>query len=531
MSIALLLARLLLAGVFIVAGLAKLADRAGSQKALRDFGVPAVLATPFGVVLPLAELAVAIALIPTIAAWWGALGALLLLLLFVGGISYNLARGRQPDCHCFGQIYSAPAGWPTLLRNLVLAAVAGFVVWFGWANAGLSATDWFGLLAVTQRVELIGGLVVLLLFVGGGWLLLSILQQQGRLLLRIEDLEAQLAGQGTAAPASAPVLPPAVGLPIGTAAPAFALPGLYGETITLEFLLASNKPTLLLFSDPGCGPCTALLPEVGRWQRDYAGKLTLALISRGTPEANRTKATEHGITQILLQKDRDLAQSYQVNGTPGAVLVSPNGAIASAVAMGADAIRALVAQAVGLPALRAVPSGVPTNDNGLPMVVPANANGQGNGNGNGAAQGQNTANQFTRPLIGNQAPNFALPNLNGKLVNLSDFRGNKLLLLFWNPGCGFCQRMLDDLKALDAHPAKGAPRLLVITAGTAEENAAMGLRSPVLLDQNMSVGSKFGANGTPMAVVVDVQGNLASEVAAGAPAVLALAKAHSEVSG
>ena len=34
----------------------------------------------------------------------------------------------------------------------------------------------------------------------------------------------------------------------------------------------------------------------------------------------------------------------------------------------------------------------------------------------------------------------------------------------------------------------------------------MGLRSPVLLDQKMSAGSKFGANGTPMAVLVDAEG-------------------------
>ena len=38
------------------------------------------------------------------------LPALVLLLLFVGGISYNVARGRSPDCHCFGQLHSAPAG-------------------------------------------------------------------------------------------------------------------------------------------------------------------------------------------------------------------------------------------------------------------------------------------------------------------------------------------------------------------------------------------------------------------------------------
>src|SRR6202035_4783800 len=142
MSVVVLLARLVLAVVFLVAGLAKLADLAGSRQAMRDFGVPAQLATPFGTLLPLAELVVAVALIPAVSAWWAALGALALLLLFVAGISYNLARGRAPDCHCFGQLHSAPAGWPTLIRNLVLVAVAVLVVVSGRSTPGPGFLDW-----------------------------------------------------------------------------------------------------------------------------------------------------------------------------------------------------------------------------------------------------------------------------------------------------------------------------------------------------------------------------------------------------
>ena len=52
MSLALLIARLLLTAVFLVASLAKLADLAGSQQALRNFGVPTRLAMPLGLLLP-----------------------------------------------------------------------------------------------------------------------------------------------------------------------------------------------------------------------------------------------------------------------------------------------------------------------------------------------------------------------------------------------------------------------------------------------------------------------------------------------
>ena len=122
---------MLLSLVFVVAGVAKLADRAGSRRAVTDFGAPAVLAAPLAILVPLAELAVAALLIPASTAFWGALGALSLLLLFILGIAANLARGRRPDCHCFGQLHSAPAGWSTLARNGLLAAVVGFVVWQG----------------------------------------------------------------------------------------------------------------------------------------------------------------------------------------------------------------------------------------------------------------------------------------------------------------------------------------------------------------------------------------------------------------
>jgi hypothetical protein len=63
---------------------------------LIDFGLPVPLAAPLGILLPLAELAFVAALIPASTAWWGALGALALLLLFVAGIGFNLPAVASP---------------------------------------------------------------------------------------------------------------------------------------------------------------------------------------------------------------------------------------------------------------------------------------------------------------------------------------------------------------------------------------------------------------------------------------------------
>src|SRR5438093_6407544 len=106
----LLLARVVLAGVFGVAALAKLADREGSRVAMGEFGVPERFAGPLAVLLPAAELTVAVTLLLTPTARGGAVAALALLALFIAAIGANLARGRKPDCHCFGQLHSAPAG-------------------------------------------------------------------------------------------------------------------------------------------------------------------------------------------------------------------------------------------------------------------------------------------------------------------------------------------------------------------------------------------------------------------------------------
>src|ERR687889_813295 len=191
MDVTLLLARLLLAAVFMVAGAAKLADREGSRRALADFGVPSPLASPLAVLLPLAELAVATALIPAATAWWGAAGALVLLLLFVAAIGANLARGRKAECHCFGQLHSEPAGWKTLVRNGVLAAVAGFVVWWGYGGAGPSALGWLAGLSTAPLLGLGVGVAVLGLVAAQWWFLLGLLRQNGRLAMRVGALEGR----------------------------------------------------------------------------------------------------------------------------------------------------------------------------------------------------------------------------------------------------------------------------------------------------------------------------------------------------
>src|SRR5215218_6450331 len=429
MDAALLIARLVLAGVFTLAGVAKLSDLKGSRRAIINFGVPSAIATPLGLLLPLAELTVAATLLPASTAWWGALGALALLSVFVVGITYNLARGRKPDCHCFGQLHSAPVGWKTLARNGVLAAIAGFVLWAGYeGSAGPSALSWVGALSTAQLLALLVGVLVLALLAGQWTFLVHLLRQNGRLLVRLEAVEATLAEGGSVLATSqngTPVRQEAEGLPVGSEAPDFNLSGLHGETLTLEALRSSDKPVMALFTDPGCGPCNAMLPDVGRWQEEHAQKLTLTLISRGEVEENRTKAQEHGLSNVLVQKDWEVSESYEVGGTPSAVLIAPDGKVASPVAGGVEGIRGLLSYAVGERAhLPMQPHQPQTEGQPCPKCGKVHA----------AAPTVAAAQK-----VGEEVPEGKLADLEGNTVELTDFKGEETLVLFWNPGCGFCQ--------------------------------------------------------------------------------------------
>jgi len=476
----LLSARLLLAAVFLVAGFAKLADRDGAREATRAFGAPDAVASAASTALIIAELLAGVLLIPSATARAGAAIAAALLLTFCAGITRSMLRGEAPDCHCFGQLHSAPAGPKTLARNIVLTGVAAFVIAGG---PGTSATAWLAELSSTGLLALIGGAVLVAILAAAGVFALSMLRRHGELLLRIDALEDALTEHGIVVPDAAPVVPDA-GLPVGEPAPAFELPDLRHRRVGLRDLIAHERPALLVFTDPGCGPCTELLPRIATWQREHAAGLRIALISRGERNANLAHAREHDLADVLLQNDREISERYEVSGTPSAVLVNADGSIGSPVYAGADAINVLVGSLIDAP------------------VLPIHRH---------------------APFSPQPAPDLPLRTLGGSEAMLSSaLDGRRTAVLFWNPTCGFCERMLPDLTAFEHAAPAGAPNLLVISTGTPEANRAQGLRAPILLDGSFAAGTAFGAEGTPSAVLVGEDGMTASPVAVGADAVFAL---------
>ena len=180
--------------------------------------------------------------------------------------------------------------------------------------------------------------------------------------------------------------------------------------------------------------------------------------------------------------------------------------------------------------------------------------------------------------VGSEAPAFELADLAGGRKSLAGFRGKSVLLIFFNPDCGFCREMLPKLVAVGFQPAveggilppgtlpasveyqesfssparaeansaglearlngrQGClpPRLLIITTGDAEKNrqlfAEHKISCPVLLQNDGEVAAAYQATGTPSGYLISAEGKIVSALALGAEALLALAEAKGKVRG
>jgi peroxiredoxin len=131
-------------------------------------------------------------------------------------------------------------------------------------------------------------------------------------------------------------------------------------------------------------------------------------------------------------------------------------------------------------------------------------------------------------LAGVPAPPFELPDLAGRLTTLEEFRGRRVLLIFFSPECAYCQEMADQVAALPWDGSDGRPVPLLVSAGDAGKNQAFmdehGIRCPVLLQGDEgTVAAAYLAQGTPVGYLIDDKGVLATGVVEGGADLLALA--------
>jgi uncharacterized membrane protein YphA (DoxX/SURF4 family) len=130
MKLALITARLVMAGIFVYASIDKIAHPAGFAKDVYNYQIlPDVLINLTALVLPWLELSLGLCLLAGI--WLPGVVLMVngLLAMFLAALVFNLARGLDVNCGCFSTGGDAPAmstGW-YLLRDALFLAVGIFL--------------------------------------------------------------------------------------------------------------------------------------------------------------------------------------------------------------------------------------------------------------------------------------------------------------------------------------------------------------------------------------------------------------------
>ena len=114
--------------------------------------------------------------------------------------------------------------------------------------------------------------------------------------------------------------------------------------------------------------------------------------------------------------------------------------------------------------------------------------------------------------LGEPAPNFQLPDLNGHFVALSDLHGKVVLLNFWATWCGPCRVEMPAMEELYRTFSRKDFEILAVSTDAQgvsvtrpfqQENH---LTFPILHDADYRVGLTYGARSLPMTFMVDRQG-------------------------
>jgi peroxiredoxin len=135
--------------------------------------------------------------------------------------------------------------------------------------------------------------------------------------------------------------------------------------------------------------------------------------------------------------------------------------------------------------------------------------------------------------VGSLIPDIELPDADAGKTQLSSFRGRRVLLVYWNPECEFCDMAASDLAALQPALKQNDTELILLAYADAESNrrsvAEHGLTCAVLLlesspAQQFIMNELFKYSGTPSAYLLDKSGCVSKPMAVGIDQVLLLAR-------
>ena len=113
------------------------------------------------------------------------------------------------------------------------------------------------------------------------------------------------------------------------------------------------------------------------------------------------------------------------------------------------------------------------------------------------------------------AADFVLPDLAGKNVKLSDYRGKVVLLNFWASWCPPCRSEMPDLQKLFQRLDSSKFQMLVVSLDRDPQAARAlikqsGYTFPVLLAPGDKVAEHYKISAIPTTFIIDKQGRIVS---------------------
>jgi len=115
--------------------------------------------------------------------------------------------------------------------------------------------------------------------------------------------------------------------------------------------------------------------------------------------------------------------------------------------------------------------------------------------------------------IGKPAPDFSLPDVNGKTHSLREFRGKATVLVFTSTQCSITNAYTDRLKSIVSDYSPKGVSLIAVNSNSDEAVDQIrdhmqknGVGWNVLKDQGGKVAGLYGAERTPEAFIIDSEG-------------------------
>ena len=115
-------------------------------------------------------------------------------------------------------------------------------------------------------------------------------------------------------------------------------------------------------------------------------------------------------------------------------------------------------------------------------------------------------------LIGKQAPDFALPDLSGKVIRLSQFRGKVVVLVFWAFWCDTWKGAVKTLNDLRGSISPSLVQILCVTVDPTWKEIGQRMKRrtngsfPILLDRGSRVRKRYKVTKVPTVLLVDKKG-------------------------